>query len=71
MKKEKNSISLKTDRKTVQVLYQKLGSKWFAFSVINNELFFGSLGPEELYPSNTNHGDVKHSQKDLDSSNDL
>lgn len=31
---------------TVEVLYQKLGDKWYAFSIIGEEVFFGSLPPE-------------------------
>jgi len=33
---------------TVEVLYQRLGSKWYAFSLVNDEVFFGSLSPEEI-----------------------
>lgn len=33
---------------TVEVLYQKLGDRWFAFSVLNDEVFIGSLTPEEI-----------------------
>ncbi|MBL7715611.1 MAG: hypothetical protein JNL01_09100 [Bdellovibrionales bacterium] len=33
---------------TVEVLYQKLGDRWFAFSVVNDEVFVGSLTPEEI-----------------------
>lgn len=33
---------------TVEVLYQKMGDRWFAFSLINNEVFVGSIRPEEL-----------------------
>jgi hypothetical protein len=33
---------------TVEVLYQKLGARWFAFSCIDDEVFVGSLDPEKL-----------------------
>jgi len=33
---------------TVEVLYQKMGEKWFAFSVIEDEVFVGSISPNEL-----------------------
>ncbi len=45
------SSALNSDQpsaKTVKVLYQRLGSRWFAFSLINNEVFMGSLNPSEL-----------------------
>ncbi len=35
------------------VLYQKLGDRWYAFSLIDDEVFFGSIGAEEL--SGQNH----------------
>jgi len=28
---------------TVEVLYQKLGDRWFAFSMIDDEVFMGSI----------------------------
>jgi hypothetical protein len=34
--------------KTVEVLYQKMGDRWFAFSVIGDELFVGSITQEEI-----------------------
>jgi hypothetical protein len=33
----------------VQVLYQKMGNRWFAFSLIDDEVFFGSISPEEIH----------------------
>ncbi len=33
---------------TVEVLYQKMGERWFAFSVIEDEVFVGSISPQEL-----------------------
>ena len=32
----------------VEVLYQRMGDRWFAFSLINDEVFVGSITPEEL-----------------------
>lgn len=43
---------------TVEVLYQKLGDKWYAFSVIGEDVFFSSV-PEELPPYSS------HSKKDV------
>ncbi|MFZ9594711.1 MAG: hypothetical protein ACO3A2_01390 [Bdellovibrionia bacterium] len=34
----------------VEVLYQKLGDRWFAFSLLDDEVFFGSIHPVELDP---------------------
>ena len=33
---------------TVDVLYQKMGNRWFAFSLIDDEVFVGSLSEEEI-----------------------
>lgn len=34
--------------KTVEILYQKLGGRWFAFSLIDEEVFVGSVTQEEV-----------------------
>jgi hypothetical protein len=33
---------------TAEVLYQKLGTRWYAFSVIDDEVFMGSISQEEI-----------------------
>ena len=33
---------------TADVLYQKLGGRWFAFSVVENEVYFTSFSPEKI-----------------------
>jgi hypothetical protein len=33
---------------TVEVLYQKMGDRWFAFSLIDNEVFVGSITQAEI-----------------------
>ena len=42
--------NIKTD--TVEVLYQKMGDRWFAFSLIDDEVFVGSLTQEEINAGN-------------------
>ena len=42
----------KNDRE-VEVLYQRLGNKWFAFSLIDNEMFVGSITQEEVQTQTT------------------
>ena len=32
----------------VEVLYQKMGNRWFAFSVVNGDVFTGSITQEEI-----------------------
>ena len=49
----KPSITSKTpatqEDYTVEVLYQKLGDRWFAFSLVDDEVFVGTLTPEEIH----------------------
>jgi len=33
---------------SVEVLYQKLGDRWFAFSLIGEDVYFGSVDPTEI-----------------------
>jgi hypothetical protein len=33
---------------TAEVLYQKLGTRWYAFSVIDDEVFMGSISQDEI-----------------------
>jgi hypothetical protein len=38
----------KSNDQTVEVLYQKMGNRWFAFSLIDEEVFVGSISQDEL-----------------------
>lgn len=38
----------KNNEKTVEVLYQKMGDRWYAFSMVDGEVFVGSLSEEEI-----------------------
>lgn len=41
-------------QKMIEVLCQKMGSRWFAFSLIGDDVFVGSIHPEELEGIHTN-----------------
>lgn len=41
-----------TQEKEVDVLYQRLGNRWFAFSLVGEEVFVGSLADGELKHQN-------------------
>ena len=43
-----NAIQKDTGDKKVEVLYQKMGNRWFAFSVVGGEVFMGSITQEEI-----------------------
>ncbi len=34
--------------KTVDVLYQKMGDRWYAFSLVDEEVFVGSVTQDEI-----------------------
>jgi hypothetical protein len=36
------------EEQTVPVLYQKMGDRWFAFSVLEDEVFVGSISQDEI-----------------------
>lgn len=53
MKNTRNVIQteVKSEGKSdqvVEVLYQKMGDRWFAFSLINDEVFVGSIEDHEI-----------------------
>ena len=49
MKPEIKKVQTKNENgEIVEVLYQKMGDRWFAFSLIDDEVFVGSLTPEEI-----------------------
>lgn len=33
---------------TVDVLYQKMGGRWYAFSLVGDDVFMGSISEEEV-----------------------
>jgi hypothetical protein len=41
--KAKSKLAHSSIYKEVNILYQKLGGKWFAFSLIGDEVFFGAV----------------------------
>lgn len=49
-KTEQSNMGAKNKKanETVEVLYQKMGDRWFAFSMIDNEVFVGSISQEQI-----------------------
>ena len=45
---QKNTNGQKNNAQNVEVLYQKMGSRWFAFSIVEGEVFMGSISQEEI-----------------------
>ena len=40
--------SARDTAREADVLYQRLGGKWFAFSLIDDEMYFGSISEEQI-----------------------
>lgn len=45
---------------TVEVLYQKMGDRWFAFSCIDEDVFVGSISQEEINQAETGNNSKLH-----------
>lgn len=43
-----NTASNSSGENNVEVLYQKMGNRWFAFSIVEGEVFMGSISQEEI-----------------------
>ena len=41
-------MTAEKSQKEVEVLYQKIGAKWYAFSILGDEIFTGSLSEDEM-----------------------
>jgi hypothetical protein len=53
MSKKENTVTKKSAKEeTVEVLYQKMGDRWFAFSMVDDEVFIGSISQEEINGEN-------------------
>lgn len=47
-KAKKNVINTNESEPVIEVLYQKMGTKWFAFSLVGDDVFVGSIEQEKL-----------------------
>ncbi len=52
---QKKLITASNSEATVEVLYQRLGNKWFAFSLVGDDVFVGSV-PDEAITGNAAAG---------------
>lgn len=49
--KKESDAELKVDG-TAEILYQRMGDKWYAFSLVDDEVFVGSISAEEVTQGN-------------------
>ena len=63
-KQSNTNGSFKNSTQEVEVLYQKLGGQWYAFSMIEDEFFMAPVAEEKIeeirrenQPTNANHND--------------
>lgn len=45
---KKNSKNETQNKDNVEVLYQKMGNRWFAFSLVGDEVYVGSITQSEI-----------------------
>lgn len=38
----------KPQKQSTEVLYQKMGDRWFAFSVVDDDVFYGAITQDEI-----------------------
>lgn len=53
--KTDSAIEKTKQEEIVEVLCQKMGDRWFAFSLINDEVFIGSICQDELEKTENSH----------------
>ena len=49
---QKNPVNQEMD---VEVLYQKLGDRWFAFSIVNDEVFMSPVSDDQIAAAKADH----------------
>jgi hypothetical protein len=47
-KNQGHEKSVTQDQGAVEVLYQKMGDRWFAFSLVGDDVFVGSISQDEI-----------------------
>jgi len=45
--------------KTVDVLYQKMGDRWYAFSLVDEDVFVGSVSQAEINLAASNDAEIE------------
>jgi hypothetical protein len=45
---KKTALNTAKEGANVEVLYQKMGDRWFAFSVVDGEVFIGSIAQDKI-----------------------
>jgi hypothetical protein len=50
----------------VEVLYQKLGDRWFAFSIVNDEVFMSPVSDDQIQQARVGQNPTEVSAEDFD-----
>jgi hypothetical protein len=59
MQNKAKNLNEKKNGELVDVLYQRIGDRWYAFSLIDDEVFFGTLTEEQIRAGAQNgEGDI-------------
>ena len=60
--KNPTNTSNTSDDQFVDVLYQKLGENWFAFSLIDDEMFMTPISEDKITEIRNDHSVVNHNE---------
>jgi len=50
---QSTNTSSNKQKKNLNVIYQRLAGRWFAFSIFKGELFYGKIPEKAITPPNT------------------
>jgi hypothetical protein len=53
MTKKDSQENKKNEEKTADVLYQRLGDRWYAFSIVDDEVYLGALNQAAIQSGET------------------
>ena len=60
-KSGKNQNVIEVSEKSVDVLYQKMGNHWFAFSVVGDDVYVGSIDFNDIHSHEYFHDETNRS----------
>lgn len=69
-KKQTNNTTTTENDQYVDVLYQKLGENWFAFSLIDNEMFMSPVSDDRIAEIKNDSTAVTHIRTNTDVDNE-
>lgn len=59
-----NTKKIQASELEVEVLYQKLGDRWFAFSIVNDEVFMSPVSDDQIAQAKKDSSAPAHQEFD-------